>query len=305
MTNRYADKASIYLQAYKNVVRAIPSKHNVLFGLSVAQHETECGDALGGNWGGTTASQVDAIDRATLNAAGLYPDTSDDLTKAQELLGDRPGLILWRDYSAQSGWYWIWFYRPSSPVDGATYFVKILVATRPTCASIMNDPSGTLDALARAMYATHYFLGDFDPDTTVTYNSQQMTGAEANIEAYRDALTSIEGVIEESLAGWTPSALPPSNPNEPPFDLYEVSGYQGALAWLATHLNHPEFNPGAVDGINGPDTQAAVRAFQTYAQLKFDGQVGEETRNALLRAIEMTSPSKTEPAPPPMSRPVS
>lgn len=298
MPNRWNDKASIYVQAYTKVLGTPPSKHNVLFGLSVAQHETECGDALGGNWGGTTASQVDAIDRATLISAGLSADNADALTEAQNLLGERPGLILWRDYSAQSGWYWIWFYRPDSPVDGAVYFIKILIVTRPTCAAVMNDPSGTLDGLARAMYFSHYYLGDYNPHSTVTYNNTQMSGDEANIESYRDALSAIEEQIAESLAGWTPSTLPTANnPSQPPFDLYDIAGYQGALAWLAIRLNHPMFDPGPIDGKDGPNTQAAVSAFQAYAQLKFDGEVGEETRNALLRAIEMVSPTDSPPTP--------
>jgi peptidoglycan hydrolase-like protein with peptidoglycan-binding domain len=300
--NRYADKAAIYVAAYTKVMGSSPSKHNVLFGLSVAQHETECGDALAGNWGGTTAKQLSATDRVALANAGLSPDNESDVAKAQTLLGDHPGLILWRDYSAQSGWYWIWFFKPDTPVDGATYFIRVLVSQRPGCKAVMDDTSATLDALARVMYQSHYYLGVFNPHAMVTYRGQSMSGDEANIESYRDALSSIEDVIAESLAGWTPSSLPSvADPAEPPFDLYTVIGYQGALTWLATRLHRPEFDPKGIDGIAGTDTKKAVEAFQAYAQLKFDGDVGEETRNALLRVIEMISPSDTEPAPPSQS----
>jgi len=147
------------------------------------------------------------------------------------------------------------------------------------------------------MYASAYYLGEFNPHLMVTYNGKQMSGDEANIEAYRDALASIEEVIAESLAGWTPSALPPTNSLLPPFDLYDIAGYQAALTFLASKLGHPEFDPNGIDGIVGPNTKAAVSAFQNYAQLGVDGDVGEETRSALLQAIEYGSPS-TEPAPP-------
>jgi hypothetical protein len=300
--NRWVEKAVLYTAAHAKVFGVTPNKHNVLFGLSVAQHETECGDALAGNWGGTTVGQVDAADLAELRAAALSPDDPGDLPKAQALLGDRPGMVLWRDTSAQSGWYWIWFYKPATPVDGAVYFIKVLLEQRPPCRAILDTQTGTLDALARAMYASHYFLGNFNPHAIVTYQGQSMAGDEANIESYRDALIAIEQVIVESLAGWTPSAiLPAVNALEPPFDLYDIRGYQGALTWLALKFSHIDFNPKGVDGIDGKDTAAAIAAFQAYVHLPPNGVIDEATRRALLQAIEMVSPSPTEPAPPPSS----
>jgi peptidoglycan hydrolase-like protein with peptidoglycan-binding domain len=303
MTNRWLDKATIYTAAYARVFGAAPSRHGVMFGLSVAEHETRCGDALGGNWGGTTAGQLTPYDRAALRAAGLSPSNEADLPKAQALLGPRPNMILGRDTSAQSGWYWIWFFHPATPVDGAAYFVKVLLQQRPACRAVVDDPTGTLDALARAMYASHYFLGVFNPHAVVTYKGKQMPGDEANIEAYRDAIVAIEQVIEESLAGWVPNG-PTTVPTEPPFDLYEVIGYQAALTWLARKMGHPEFDPRGVDGDAGTKTRAAVHEFQTYVRLPIAltpaaGHMDESTRIALVKAIEMASPATT-PAPPPI-----
>lgn len=49
------------------------------------------------------------------------------------------------------------------------------------------------------------------------------------------------------------------------------------------------FDPGVVDGINGPRTRAAVRAFQASAGLLQDGIVGPKTYAALLGGAAMPS----------------
>lgn len=57
-------------------------------------------------------------------------------------------------------------------------------------------------------------------------------------------------------------------------NLEELEGVQTALSKLG-------FDPGVIDGKNGPNTQKAVRAFQAHATIKIDGIVGPETRTAL------------------------
>jgi peptidoglycan hydrolase-like protein with peptidoglycan-binding domain len=60
----------------------------------------------------------------------------------------------------------------------------------------------------------------------------------------------------------------------------DIEAYQADLAALGLYR-------GAVDGIPGPATQAAVIAFQKSApELKVDGVVGPATRAALRRAVE-------------------
>lgn len=51
---------------------------------------------------------------------------------------------------------------------------------------------------------------------------------------------------------------------------------------LLTYLG---YNPGTVDGINGPNTTAAVLAFQTQEALEKDGRPGPATQAALLAAV--------------------
>lgn len=62
-------------------------------------------------------------------------------------------------------------------------------------------------------------------------------------------------------------------------DLTSLLGVQTALKALG-------FDPGAVDGADGPNTQTAVRAFQTSRNLDVDGVVGANTRNALCAALD-------------------
>jgi len=58
-------------------------------------------------------------------------------------------------------------------------------------------------------------------------------------------------------------------------NLEEIEGVQKALSKLG-------FDPGKIDGKDGPNTQKAVRAFQAHATIKIDGIVGSETRKALV-----------------------
>lgn len=51
---------------------------------------------------------------------------------------------------------------------------------------------------------------------------------------------------------------------------------------LLTYLG---YDPGTVDGINGPNTTAAVLAFQTQEALEKDGKPGPATQAALLAAV--------------------
>ena len=57
-------------------------------------------------------------------------------------------------------------------------------------------------------------------------------------------------------------------------NLDDLDGVQKALSKLG-------FDPGKIDGIDGPNTQKAVRAFQAHALIDIDGKVGKVTRKAL------------------------
>jgi putative peptidoglycan binding protein/peptidase M23-like protein len=71
---------------------------------------------------------------------------------------------------------------------------------------------------------------------------------------------------------------------DPPgtIDLTTTLGVQLALIALG-------YNPGVADGIDGPNTRAAVRAFQADHGLAADGIVGPNTRAALASALSALS----------------
>lgn len=288
--DRWIGKADAYAAGYLRIFNGAPSKHNVTSALCVAEFETRCGDALNGNWGGTTVAQLTADERARLSAAGFSPSNPDDLEPARALLGAQPGKILGQDSDPRAGWYWIWFYHPDTPADGAAYFIRVLVLQRATCRAILEDDNGTLDQLARAMYASHYFAGHYNPHASVVYSGKPMTGDEANIENYRDALLRIQPGIVSSLTNWTPTAAA--------YDLSTVAGLQEALTFLAGKLGRPALDPKGIDGDLGPHTQSAIEALQTYVELQVDGAAGDDTKNAILRIIAGVAAS-TLSAPPP------
>lgn len=72
-------------------------------------------------------------------------------------------------------------------------------------------------------------------------------------------------------------------------NLDELKGVQEALSKLG-------FDPGKLDGIDGPNTQKAVRAFQAHATIEIDGKVGKQTRQALADELQAKSGSKPAPA---------
>lgn len=60
----------------------------------------------------------------------------------------------------------------------------------------------------------------------------------------------------------------------------------GSLAGVQSALEKLGYDPGKIDGIDGPNTQSAVTAFQNDAGIGADGKVGPITRKALLVALD-------------------
>ena len=62
-------------------------------------------------------------------------------------------------------------------------------------------------------------------------------------------------------------------------DLETLQGVQTALAALG-------FNPGKIDGKDGPNTQKAVRDYQARNNLSVDGIAGPNTRASLYNELD-------------------
>jgi peptidoglycan hydrolase-like protein with peptidoglycan-binding domain len=62
-------------------------------------------------------------------------------------------------------------------------------------------------------------------------------------------------------------------------NLDELDGVQKALKGLG-------FDPGKLDGRDGPNTRNAVRQFQARFAIEVDGIVGEQTRSSLLNELD-------------------
>jgi peptidoglycan hydrolase-like protein with peptidoglycan-binding domain len=65
-------------------------------------------------------------------------------------------------------------------------------------------------------------------------------------------------------------------------NLHTVAGVQFALSMVG-------YDPGAIDGVDGPSTQASLKAFQQAAGIAADGIAGPITKKALLAALEQAS----------------
>ena len=69
--------------------------------------------------------------------------------------------------------------------------------------------------------------------------------------------------------------------NESPFVDIKFGSTGSAVIKLQQRLRDLGFNPGAVDGVFGENTKAAVKAFQRSVGLQDDGIVGSNTRTKL------------------------
>lgn len=84
--------------------------------------------------------------------------------------------------------------------------------------------------------------------------------------------TSPVRIVPPSYSGFGAEAAPT-------FDLMSNKGIQEALNFLGASP------PLTADGIIGPKSKAAIKAFQTSAGITVDGVIGPQTREAIAKAI--------------------
>ncbi|HWL85608.1 MAG TPA: peptidoglycan-binding domain-containing protein [Polyangiaceae bacterium] len=73
-------------------------------------------------------------------------------------------------------------------------------------------------------------------------------------------------------------------------DVATTEGVQQALSFLG-------HDPGAVDGLDGPNTHAALKAFQEAVGITSDGLIGPNSRKALLSELESAAAKQDDPPP--------
>ena len=92
-----------------------------------------------------------------------------------------------------------------------------------------------------------------------------------NSESYALAV----GLLADRIAGMRPLLNPPS--------LSEPALSKQALWSIQSRLNELGYDAGKPDGVMGPNTRAALRAFQQASGLVADGYPDPDTQARLLR----------------------
>jgi Putative peptidoglycan binding domain len=252
------------------LARALQPHQSVALLLAVAEGETRCGDAWPGehNWGATTRRALHTDELAVLKAAGCRPSVGPDHLEverqARAILAEAvaegslddpgPGCALHCDSTPTGGPYFVFFAAFPSDVEGAAYFASFFKTAAEKDAITAGDP----DALARAMFHAGYYTGFHANDP------------EANIADYAANLRRILPRIISALVAWTPGADPPAP---------DV----GSVEWVQERLNALGVStpPLVEDGVLGPKTAAALKAYQISNGLPPTGQITAETVNSL------------------------
>jgi hypothetical protein len=287
-----ASKAQAVTDAWRARYGSTPSKASVMRVLWVALHETRCGDAWSGehNWGAVQRRKLTADERklaleadAAASKAKAAGADKAEVARIRAELGPKPrdaSEALHWDSSPTSGRYPCWFAAFPSDVEGAGHLLKTLLDNRPA----IKARAATLTAweLAELMYRSRYYEGFHDPRPTpgeVVAKGGLTKGQTANVSDYAAALRRAERAFDGALERWTPEGGLEPKPWPPgPVDLLEVRALQAALRALG-------YDVGPLDGVRGPRTKAAVRAYQATAGLKPDGVDGPKTRGALARDV--------------------
>lgn len=268
--SRYHQKAQAVVDAYSKRYGKLPSRNAVVLLCAVAEHETRCGDAWNHahNWGAIQRRTMTPAERAIAQAGGTPPPTD----AYEELHGDS---------SPINGRYQAWFWKFPDDVQGANQLLGVLVENRGSIKARI-DTLAT-DELARLMYLTRYFEGFHDPRPKpgeIVPPGGLTEGQLANIADYAAALRRSATAFTTGLGAWKPGdPIPVMAPNKP--DLSTIEGVQIALTKLG-------YDPGAIDGEDGPRTRAAVQKFQSEHQPDagpVDGVAGAKTRAALAAAL--------------------
>lgn len=182
-----------------------------------------------------------------------------------------------------------------------------MAAIAPAAVEIAQAPTrptlrlGSMGSAVSELQAMLVLLGYFDEPIDGRYQAP----TEAAVQAFQEDV----GLSDDGIVGpatwdkllpnpsteFTPPEVPETATSEPPEAETEETDPPVELPTLRQGITGPAvtrvqetlkargFYDGAIDGIFGPGTEAAVKAFQTDAQLAADGVVGPATWQALLQ----------------------
>lgn len=245
-TERWQAKAESFAVAWRAKFGIFPTNHIITLGLSVAEHETRCGESSVAtrNWGAVQKRGLTPLEKATLTAAGLAPryPKGDFIPQARAALqaaidaGTIPPLDheeLYVDSSPTpqgQKWYWVMFWAFPDDEEGAAMFIHVLAEQRASCKAVLESPGGNEQQLATAMYGTpghRYFEGFYKPDKRYSHEQDeqgkwhwvedpngQTPGTQLNIDSYATALRGITPGIRVALTDWAPS-VPLADESDP------------------------------------------------------------------------------------------
>lgn len=200
---RYRSKAATCAAAWQAALGEAPTRHALILAMAVADLETGLGNIRGHNWGSVHKRVPSDAESAILLGHGIFPTGNDALVAARGLLAptQTPDELLVID-SSPTGPYFVWIWSFKNDFEAAKKFLTVLIGNRPAVRAVIDGASS--NALATAMYATHYYEGnDKNP-------------AE-NIRAYARLIDAHVTRIESALNGWPPGG-PAARPTPPAAD---------------------------------------------------------------------------------------
>jgi hypothetical protein len=206
--NRAATKATAVTLAYVDVFGSHITRGELLYLLSVAEHETHCGD----DWKDRHGNGVH-----NWGAVQWRVPTADELVriKVGDLhVGDTiPGGILQQDSSPGKGQYYVFFRAYGDDRQGAASLVATLYKHNPEARAVA-QAVGSPGAFCAAMYRRGYFEGvhpgarpAFGPKGELLRSIPLNTGETANVDDYASAVSILLRSWSAALASF-PMAAP-------------------------------------------------------------------------------------------------
>lgn len=174
----------------------------------------------------------------------------------------------------------------AGPVDGKMG-ERTRTAVAAFQASVGLDATGSIDDETRKeLLAAHDQDDQVPPEEQETASAETHPAAETDGSVAEGGYVPPEEVVEPSLPDqWDPPA---------PFDPLDLSNQTKLIRGTQQRLTALGFDPGPIDGLDGPQTQAGVRAFQQHCKDHadwpdprvidsgpVDGIVGPKTKAAL------------------------